>query len=54
MDPYEGPGRPPRPPLKREHPMIDWTTVAQTIGDLLEFAAATITLIAVLAQEDER
>ncbi|PWK46922.1 hypothetical protein BC793_10836 [Actinoplanes xinjiangensis] len=34
--------------------MIDWTTVAQTIGDLLEFAAATITLIAVLAQEDER
>ena len=34
--------------------MIDWTTIAQTIGDLFHLAAATITLITVLAQKDKR
>ena len=34
--------------------MIDWTDIAQPIGDLLEFAAATITLITVLIQKKER
>ena len=34
--------------------MINWMTIAQTIGDLLELAAATITLIAVLAEKDKR
>ena len=30
---------------KREHTMNDWTTIADTIGDLLNLAAAIITLI---------
>ncbi|GAA3948102.1 hypothetical protein Aau02nite_57360 [Amorphoplanes auranticolor] len=45
----QGPGRPPRH-TKREHTMNDWTIVADTIGDLLNLAAAIITLIAVRSQ----
>lgn len=34
--------------------MIDWTVIAQTIGDLLNLATAVITLIAIRSQRHEK
>ena len=34
--------------------MNDWTIIADTLGGLLNLAAAVITLITVLAQDDDK